>query len=261
MKQFTIYNLQFTIFASFLILVALFLLLATNYKLPTAYAATLCGNPSPNPRAQGLVSTPSLSGIFGTTGGCIVDSKAAFAPFKIPTFDSLESLYYTQSKNSSKVVISDTLPTITDQTIYLKTGGLTISANPTGAGTAVIFVKGNLNINSNITYGAANSGLVFVVKGDVNIDQSVTRVDAVIISEGTICTAFDGTSCPSTNILASQLVINGSLISLNPDKPIKFRRSLSDNSQPAEIINQQPKYLILLRNLISDTVQKWSEIP
>lgn len=143
-------------------------------------------------------------------------------------------------------------------------------SNITGNHTGVIFIDGNLTIGpmpgNKLQSGTANSGLVFVVKGDVNINKVMTTIDAVIVSEGTICTASEGAppTCPSgfsDPATTSQLVINGSLIALNPDKPIKFRRALADNSRPAEKINHQVKYLVILRDLISDTYQKWSEIP
>lgn len=148
--------------------------------------------------------------------------------------------------------------------IYAISGKLDISNNISGNQTGVIFVDGNLTINpsnNKLTHGSATSGLVFVVKEDVYIDTSVTQVDAVIIAEGTIYTAASpGHSCATSAVTASTLTINGSLISLNPDKPIKFCRKLSDNSQPAEVINHQVKYLVILRDLLSDTYQKWSEI-
>lgn len=51
-------------------------------------------------KAEGLVTTPALpSGSnFNTSGACIIDPKAAFAPFKIPSFDELKSIYYDQKK-------------------------------------------------------------------------------------------------------------------------------------------------------------------
>lgn len=154
--------------------------------------------------------------------------------------------------------------------IYLINGDLTVNGNNTGTNSGVVFVEGNLNFNQNYTYGSALTGTVFVVSGDVNIHIDVTRIDAVIISNGIICTAFDGGICPGSNIVAQPLIINGSLISIKqpnpadinpPPLPIRFRRSLAVNSAAAEIINHQVKYLVILRNLFSDTWQKWSEIP
>ncbi|MBI2074479.1 MAG: hypothetical protein HYT83_01435, partial [Candidatus Levybacteria bacterium] len=93
--------------------------------------------------------------------------------------------------------------------------------------------------------------------GNVYIHQAITRFDGVIISSGTICTAAIYSSwnysysCPYTNIRAPQLVINGSLISLNESKPIQFRRTLdpaagiNNTNSPAEQINHQVKYLVI----------------
>lgn len=163
--------------------------------------------------------------------------------------------------------------------IYHVAGNLNIEGNNDGDGTGVVFVDGNLNFNGNYCYGATGAtatgtaddcsaatspagliGAVYIVKGDINIASNVTRIDAVLIAEGTIYT--EGAECSKSSPPAgSPLTINGSLISLNPLKPPVFCRTLLDNSQPAEKINHQVKYLVILRNLISDTYQKWSEIP
>ncbi len=150
--------------------------------------------------------------------------------------------------------------------IYDINGNLTISGNLSATSTksGVVFVEGSLNITENYTYGRGSTGTVFVVKGNVIIASSVTQIDAVIISSGKIFTA--GNNCSLALNIASnttnlQLVINGSLISLDQNNKIEFCRTLSDNSLPAEKIIQQPKYLVILRDLMSDTYQKWSEIP
>lgn len=161
--------------------------------------------------------------------------------------------------------------------IWNITGNLTLNCSTpaciSGFKTGVVFVGGNLNINNNYTYGGTDTtvapliGTVFVVKGNVNISQNVTRIDAVIISEDTICTAYSGTACLDGQTITPQLTINGSLISLTESAPIKFRRklgetgALKDSTDPAEKINHQVKYLVILRDLLSDTYQKWSEIP
>ena len=273
MKEFKVQSLKFKVTTIIIVLLLLLFLPTTNYQLPTTFAQTpYCSTGTPA-RATGLVSTPQLlSGSkFGTSGACIIDPKAAFVPFKIPSFDELKSLYYTQSK-ATKTDATPASGTANQGTIrsalnsndvVLIRGNVELNGNLGGTSkTAVIFIDGNLNFGSNFTFGDNNTGLVFVVGGNVNIAQSVTRVDAVIIAKGIICTAYDGSVCPTANVSNSQpLVINGSLISLNELAPIKFRRSLADNRQPAEKINHQIKYLVILRDLISDTYQKWSEVP
>ncbi|MBI2018098.1 hypothetical protein HYS96_00145 [Candidatus Daviesbacteria bacterium] len=255
-------------------LLALFLILVALFYHPTFAQTSTCGGGTGD-RATGLVSTPQLmSGSkFGTTtGACIIDPKTAFVPFKIPSYEDLKSLYYTQSK-ATKIDATPASGTANQGTIrsalnssdiILIRGDLNLNGNLGGSPkTAVILVEGNLNFGgSNFTFGDNNTGVVFVVSGNVNIDPTVTQIDAIIIAGGIICTASGGSVCPTANVPNSQpLVINGSLISLNELASIKFRRSLADNRRPAEKINHQIKYLVILRDLLSDTYQKWSEIP
>lgn len=257
---------KFKIFYFLLAILTFNFLLLTFFPITPVHAQT-CGG-SATKLAEGLVSAPSIEGTFTTTGGCLVTSKSAFAPFSIPTYADLKSKYYTQSKKSKQTI--GALSTITDQTVYLVTGNLTLDLALSGAGSALVFVDGDLYIPINITYGTTTSGLVFIVQGKVRIHKDVTRIDAVIIAEGEVCTASsDGTSnCPTSDTPASQLIVNGSLISINQSDatPLKFKRTLdpaapiNNSNSPAEKMIQQPKYLVLLKDLLSDTTQKWSEI-
>ena len=187
-----------------------------------------------------------------------------------------------------KTLFAQGLPAFGAGHIYLIEGNLTVSGNNSGTQSGVVFVDGNLTFTGNYCYGATGAttgagdncssasspsgtiGAVFIVRGDLNIAPSVTRIDAVLISEGIIYTAGAGCSlpAPATPGTNSQLVINGSLISLkqppitDPNASyIRFCRKLSNNTLAAEIINHQPKYVVILRHLLSDTLQRWSEIP
>jgi len=162
-------------------------------------------------------------------------------------------------------------PPITSK-LYNVKGDLDINGNMTVGVTGVIFVSktfkadgitkntdGNLNINTNLTNTNADTGLVFVVEGNVNIDPGVTQIDAVIISGGKIYTA--GANCGRSSVeTTNALTVNGSLISLGTDQII-FCRTFINNTAATEIINQEPKYLVILRDLLSETSQTWSEIP
>lgn len=244
------------------LILLLFFALATFVLISGNLPDTLAQSCSTSPRAEGLVTATKQdpTSRFGSLAQvCILDPAAAFVPFKIPTYDSLKSLYYDQPTTIKKIII--TPPDLSNldslDAIYFKNGDLLINTINPNTSTAVIFVQNNLDIAGNITYGTPNTGLVFIVKGNIIIRPSVTTVNAVLISEGIIYTA--GASCTNPTS-APQLTINGSLISLIPNNPIKFCRTLIDNTQAAEVINHQVKYLVILRNLIFDNPIKWAEV-
>lgn len=249
---------------------------------PSPSAGIVCPAQIPYPRVSGLISAPKVSSKFGNpTGQCVIGNQASFAPFKIPDYNDLKSIYFDQSKSAKTTPTCNGSPPCsltqtdlnslfnqqdTQKLIYIN-GSLTIEA----AGWAntlypdmpvVIFISGGLTINGNVTYGGTQAGgVVFVVGGNVDIAPAVTLIDGVIISDGVIYTAGSGCS-NSSPVTASQLVINGSLISLQSTNNVKFCRTLAsgNDTTPAELMNQQPKYLTILRDLYSDTLQKWSEI-
>lgn len=241
-------------------------LLGFLVSLPAQTAAdtNFCG--AGTARAEGLVTSSNLTGNFATTGKCIISSQTAFTSYKLPTYADLKSVYYTQSKATNKILNNNPNPTITsasiaDNTLYNYTN-IGVQTDPSAqisytSKVAVIFVDTNLLINRNIT---GTGGLVIVVGGNINIATSVTQIDAVLIAAGKIYTAGGLSNCSRNSVSASQLIINGSLISLDSSNKIEFCRNLTDNNQPAELINHQPKYLVILRNLYADTIQKWSEI-
>lgn len=128
-------------------------------------------------------------------------------------------------------------------------------------GTRTVVIDGDLNISSNIKYTAnyGNSSnlnipsLVFVVKGDIFIDESVENIDAILISHGTIWTcASEGnpTTAVAENVCKDQLVINGALIA----NRINFMRTREGSgnfggvsnpaSVPAEVINFSPEFYL-----------------
>jgi hypothetical protein len=81
-----------------------------------------------------------------------------------------------------------------------------------------------------------------------------------LVAEGNIYTsALANTPNFGTTSSAPQLTVNGSIISLGQgSQRIYFNRSLVDNSQAAEVVNYQPKYLVLLRGLLTQsyTIQR-----
>ncbi len=91
--------------------------------------------------------------------------------------------------------------------------------NPTITGRGTLWVKGNLTIGKNITYGGIGGftnpknlpNFAIFVDGDVTIDQSVTQIDAMIIATGKIYTCTQ--SSVVTGACSNPLKINGLLAS------------------------------------------------
>jgi hypothetical protein len=261
----TVNRLQLTVILIGLSFIILLILYPVTYNLKPTYAQVQsCGSVTTQPRAEGLVSAKSLTGNFYTSSrACITDERASFVPFEIPYYDELKSFYFTQAEEGvGKITIASDATQAnfnlsTNSVVYVS-GNLTLSGSIAGTNTGVVFVDGKLEFTANYT-GGTNYGTVFVNRGNVVIAPSVNRIDAVIISEGNIYTA--GEFCtPNSFSNASQLTINGSLISIGESSAIKFCRDLADNTQPAEIINQQPKYVVILRKIYSEQVRKYTEI-
>lgn len=235
-------------------------------SFPNALAQTPC---IVGDQAEGLISGLAISNFGNANQNCVQDAGAAYSVFRVPNFDDLKSVYYTQpqAKNPSLYTTFSSLA-FSGNKVYLQNTDLTVDSTPTGNGLVIVFVEGNLIINSNISYPTlaannGNSGLIFIVKNNVYINPIyVTNIDAVLVSQGIIYTACAGDPCPPSAGTTSALNINGGLISLyktdTTTNPIVFGRSLADNNQTAETVNQLPKYLVILKGLFTQnlTIQR-----
>ncbi|MDO8638706.1 MAG: hypothetical protein Q7R43_03960 [Candidatus Daviesbacteria bacterium] len=135
----------------------------------------------------------------------------------------------------------------------------------------MIFVDGDLFINVNQTGGSATpaiintTGLVFIVKGAINIAPGVETVNAFMISYGGFCSAYQSGLTPpcqdfSDTNQQKQLTINGSVISLNSTTPPDFVRQKTTLATASETINYQPKYLVILKDIFSRDLKIWQEV-
>lgn len=240
---------------------------------PLAFAQTPCQVTGAGEEsfADGLISAGG--GITGkvdsATGACVVDPAAKYATYELPkNYEELKNTYYLRAKPISTTTrnasTSDTTQSgirnlDTKNQIYNFTGDFRVSGNISGDKVGIIFIDGSLTIQNNLDYPATSGGLVFIVKNNVFIVSNVTKIDAVIISFGEICTLANPSrtclSTPTSNPYNDQLIVDGSFISLNQASPIKFIRSLRDNREAAELIIQQPKFLVLLKDIFSETLE------
>lgn len=256
-------------FCLFIILVFCFGFLVFLPNIPKNNTLASCTTPSTTPALLGtgttgggnvLVTAPIAN--LATNSLCVTSSTTSVPSFSFPSFDDLKSLYYTQSKASQSLLYSVT--SMSADTAYDITGNLTISSGATISHNGVVFVEGNLYLNANpVNNPSSSSGLIFIVKGDINISPAVTQIDAFLVTFGVFCSSWISPACsPSSNALT----INGSVISLGLDSstntpyPPKFVRSLADNSVAAEKIVFKPKYLVILKDLLGRNQNIWSEV-
>lgn len=257
-----IHNLKFpTLILLFPFFLISFLLFTLFSSLTSILYAQQCLQSDLN---EGLIS--AVGTILGNTGNinqiCVTGTEeASYREFKVPSYQNLEDQFYTLTRSTYRKGI-DQLPAnnwsftgaSSGNGIYLQTGDVSLNSVDTGTGVQVIFIRGKLDIIGDINYADADSssGLVFVVQGDINIYSNVKKINAVLISTGIICSSYTGITCANVSP-ASQLVVNGSLISLNKtdlgnSSAIRLVRNLELNDRAAEVVNKQPKYLYILRN-------------
>lgn len=238
-------------------------------------SAESCGTGSP--KADGLVSAFSIDGNFRSS--TCVSGSLSYIPLNqtkivISNYDSLYNKYYLRNASATKIILDQTIynsaiANLGANTLLYRNGDLTLQgsalANASGGNVLVFFVNGDLNIQTDITEAQSNlaGGVVFVVKNKVNIDRNVTNINAVIIAGGQICSACDSSGVANNNPtfpFDPPLAVNGSLISLDSQNPIKFARQYNNNLQPAEQINAQAKYLVILQNIFGEKVKIYQEI-
>jgi hypothetical protein len=271
------------LFSLFCVIALLFALQAAVFHIPYFQALAQCLDPS-DPRADFLItsSTQGSSNRFTSRiGTCIFDPQASIGEFRQTSYQQLFEEFYIKSRipqaqkfsypptGDNSPFILNTTTTLGDESLYLVKENFYVDGTPTApAVTTLVFIEKDLHIRSNFTYGSPNEGLVFIVKGSVYFSTAVTRFDGVIIAQGGqsnnfgICTGTDASGlCPvsSVDVGTNALVVNGSLIALDKNKPIRFTRKLNSNVIAAEQVNHQVKYLSILNNLLSKPTNVVSE--
>jgi hypothetical protein len=237
---------------------------------------------SATPTAGGLISATTVTGLT-TSDTCINSPLAALSVGEIPTFNEMKVTYYDHANppTGSNIVKMSPLNNTADlnslsstnNQIYYINGDLTLNGSNIGGSTksAVFFINGRLIIRGDVRFNSASSGLVFIVGGhstnsglgNIYVAPSVTQVDAVLMADGNIYTASGAGSACSTSLVnvSSPLVINGSLMTLNTGSIVLCRNlASSSNIEAAEQVNYQPKYLVILRDLIPYNRPIWKEI-
>jgi hypothetical protein len=169
----------------------------------------------------------------------------------------------TETLNAGDSALRNILPHLngsSDPTIALVTTDLVIdTAGGYNHGVAIVLVEGNLTIEKDVTVSdnPQPSALMFIVKGNITIDPSVNRLDGVYFAEKDFHTGTTGAGNDG------RLVGNGMWF-VSPNGTFYLDRNLGGLNNavtPAEVVHFEPKYLLLLMNLLGEPKYSWQEIP
>ena len=102
-------------------------------------------------------------------------------------------------------------------------------------------------VNVNITQNKTTPISMIVAKGDITIDESVTRVDGILVGN-------------NINIGGSgaQLVINGSLYGTNLVNITRsYANKVNNNTSPAVLINYKPDFMFNMPSSMNKSITNW----
>jgi hypothetical protein len=141
------------------------------------------------------------------------------------------------------------------------TGNITIDSATSSystfpSATAVVFIDGNLTINSNYTGSTPTSAnsVVFIVSGSVNVrggSSPVTAIDGIYIVGGASGGAFNSGDGLGT------LTVNGGVYA---NSVALTRTSTTPTTAAGEVFNVQIKNLLLFNSLIGSNSTVWQEV-
>lgn len=192
---------------------------------------------------------------FSSRNGWSVSEDLKFST-NPPTFDGLVGLYL------NKAALLPGGGGALASGVYYVNGNLTYTGNYSFNGPVAIIVRGgNLYVENNLQISGNQSGVVFMVDGDINIRDTVTEADGIYIARNTFRSAYN-LSVPT---FTDQLVIDGAVYSYSGfsldriiDPGSGSGNAVAD--EPGELINYEPKYLIIFDDLLAVSGTTWSEV-
>ncbi len=174
----------------------------------------------------------------GANAGCAIQNGTG-------TFNSASELYYC----NTDVIISD--PTSTT----------------TITGTPVFFIDGNLTIRSNIVASGGNA-VVFIVKGDIKIKNLINDINGIYIARKGFYDCEDVGYCVNQTALF-KLTVTGAIYADGEESSVLKKNGIAlgryfggvsaNYTKPNDVINYDPKYLIVLNTILSSADVGWKE--
>jgi len=131
---------------------------------------------------------------------------------------------------------------VNDYTFVSATGTFTPLTDET-----IFLINGNLTISENFAI-ASNQAVVFLVNGNITIGDNVTRIPGLYIASGTFETA--------TSVGVNRLIIDGMVYA----RRITLDRNYHSEPIPAHQFIYQPKYIIVLLKYLGRANINWQEM-
>lgn len=186
----------------------------------------------------GKVNFPELEGFFEY----YTHFKSAVK--KINAHEINNNLLTTLAGSGTAVPIIEIDPS-TDAVSVIE--DLTLSGNRQ----LVLYIKGDLFIKNNI-FLKDDAGIIFVVKGNLNITSSAIEVDGMFLIDKNVNTTDQNIDTP--------LVIKGAVMTSKSGKIFDQSRKVSNVLVPSEYIIFEPKYLIKFSQILGRTSLMWKEV-
>ena len=203
----------------------------------------------------GLGTYQSLDAWFASSG----DASKTSGNYEVQAYDdqaSFTAALYAATNDNTDGVINVIIPrtsAIANVTVP--------SVNLRNNAKVIVFVKGNLTVNGNVTADVPRSNsIVFVLNnsgggdGNLSLSSSVGQLDGLYIFPGTF---FDGGDPVSGS--TKQLAGRGSLIATGNSLGSGFTRTYTTGNNPAQQWTYEPKYLIHYKNVLALPTYTWSE--
>lgn len=239
---------------------------------PVLEAVRVDYTPPPPP----YTSEKTMVAKSGDSGGGTVTAVGSISPadpyvasargWSIPTYGSVDFLTYSQLEGMYDVDSDiNGLSEISDQSVHEWVGGTyEINSPPCDlAKTAVVFVNGDLTVNSNFgdavsgdplaAKNSCDSSLAFIVSGDITVTQGVNNIYGIFYAGGSLITESSGSQ--DTN---DQLFVFGSLLA--GDFTLARNLGADNSTSPAEQIIYMPQYLLTLKDLLGRSQVSWKEV-
>ena len=137
--------------------------------------------------------------------------------------------------------------------VYTNTGGFTITTAKSEQSKVVIFIKkGNLIINADVT-ADPTKGVIFVVDGDVTINDGAKNITAAIIADGNI--TINGATAATQTLNFTGVMAAAGKITVNRDLP-----GDQDATSPAASFVYDSRYARFFASLIGSSSNTWQEV-